>query len=106
MPIPKGDVVSEIQGIARADDGRLFLTMHLRERMLERTILERQVYQCIRHGLPVGDPVWNTEVDPGWKVVFERYCAGERLRVATKLINDNGHLVVVMSAYWRGREDV
>ena len=99
--VNKDDAVGAIQEIATADDGRLFMTTHVRQRMAERSILERQIVQRVRLGLPVDIPKWNTNEDSGWEVLFERVCAGSPLRVAVKLIENDEDLVVVMTAYWR-----
>lgn len=101
LPVPKDEVVDIIKKIAKADDGRLALSEHCIQRMLERDILQRQVINCIRQGNPVRGPDWDTNIESGWKVTFERVCAGQAINVGVKLLERETDFVLVLTTFDR-----
>ena len=100
LPTPKSDAVTEIQRIAREDDGHVYFTPHADERMIERDISRLQVTRTICNGHVADGPEWCTESEKGWKCRFRWISAGARINVVVKLIDrTDGQCDLVVTAW-------
>lgn len=85
----------KLRGIV-ADSNRVVLTPHAKRRMSERRINLRQVLECLRRGRVV-EPAHLT-IHGDWKATVEHQCAGEVVRVAVAIEQqDDGELAVVVT---------
>jgi hypothetical protein len=96
--VQQGSVVTVMRETAR-DSGRVFYTVHAEERMVERNITRRHVERCIAEGQLNGAPEWLADHE-SWRVELILRVAGVRLCVAAVLEEDEeGHQVVVITAF-------
>jgi len=100
--VPKADAVGRIYEIAQKETHRVLLLDHAHMRMLERDITHRQVFKVLRHGNPTDGPAWESTGEPGWKCVFRRITAGERIDVVAKLIERDGQAIVLVLTVFKG----
>ena len=74
----------------------MVLTPHAKRRMSERRINLRQVLECLRRGR-IFEPAHLT-IHGDWKATVEHQCAGEVVRVAVAIEQqDDGELAVVVT---------
>ena len=98
--IKKCDVDVEIRRLATGVSSRFFFTEHAEMRMIERNITKRQVFNVVRNGDLVKDPVWDTDKESGWKCRYNWITAGASVTVVVKLIErSNGHCDLVITAF-------
>ena len=97
--IKKCDVDLEIRRLATGVSGRFFFTEHAEMRLIERDITRRQVFNVVRSGKLIEDPVWDTENERGWKCRYNWITAGASVTVVVKLVERNdGHYDLVITA--------
>jgi len=98
--IKKCDVDVEIRRLAMGMSGRFYFTDHAEMRLLERDITKRQVFNVVRSGNLLTDPVWDTEKESGWKCRYSWITAGASVTVVVKLVErSNGHCDLVITAF-------
>ena len=98
--IKKCDVDSEIRRLATGISGRFFFTEHAEMRMIERDITKRQVFNVVRNGKIIEDPVWENNNEKGWKCRYNWITAGASVTVVVKLLErDDGHCDLVVTAF-------
>ncbi len=77
---------------------RIFLTDHVKERMLERGITRKQVFCCLRNGHFLDGPNWSD--NRNWEMKLEVLSAGDPVIVVAALDHDsNGNYSVVITTY-------
>ena len=98
--IKKCDVDAEIRRLATGVSGRFYFTAHAEMRLLERDITKRQVFNVVRSGKLVEEPVWDTEKESGWKCRYNWITAGVSVTAVVKLVERNdGHCDLVITAF-------
>lgn len=88
----------DIAAIVASDDGRLFLTDHAKERMLQRNITishVRQVLTC-RHNEVTESVHLNDNNE--WKLTIEGFACGQKIRLPVVLVNPPNTGVLVVTA--------
>lgn len=76
------------------DTSRVFITRHARDRMRERTVLQDEVYECLRQGLIRLTP--EPDLKTGNLVCrMERYVCGRSIGICVALADDDPDLIVV-----------
>lgn len=93
------DVEAEIRRIATEDSARVVLLPHARDRMLQRDISTRQVFNALRFGSLDSAVEWDTNQDRGWKCRFSRLAAGAPVTVVVKLIEHEGRRCLVVTVW-------
>ena len=93
------DVETEIRRIANEVSARVVLPPHARDRMLQRGISTRQVFNALRFGSLDSAVEWDTNKDKGWKCRFSRITAGVPVTAVVKLIEQNGHRCLVVTVW-------
>lgn len=86
----------EIIRDAAADSGRVIFTDHAQRRMRKRRITLAQVLTCLRRGVIVEAPYWDS-VHGTWPVTMERLTAGERVTVGMAI--DLTKRVIIVTAF-------
>lgn len=95
-----GAAVLKIQEIAQGDTASVIFSDHAHMRMRERGITQSQVLRVLRSGDPRGPAEWDTEVEGGWKCVFRRRAAGDKLNVVVKLLQrKDSHFNLVITTF-------
>ena len=98
--IRKPDVDTEIRRLATGVLGRFFFSDHAEMRLIERDITKRQVFNVVRSGTLVEEPVWDTEKESGWKCRYHWITAGVSITVVVKLVErSDGHCDLVITAF-------
>lgn len=96
----KVDVDAEIRRLATGVSGRFFFTQHAEMRMVERNITKRQVFNVVRDGKLLEEPVWDSEIEEGWKCRYNWITAGVGITVVVKLLErSDGHCDLVITAF-------
>lgn len=65
-----------------AEEGKVILTHHARERMVERDVSFEQILNCLKKGIICEGP---SGCKDGYKITMERMAAGEQLYVVCVL---------------------
>ncbi|MCL2296970.1 MAG: DUF4258 domain-containing protein [Proteobacteria bacterium] len=100
IPIGRGmrlerDVERTIRDLAN-DSGRVFVTRHAKERMLERRVTRPQILECLRKGR-ITEPL-HQEASGSWIGTFSRTVAGQDVDVVAKLQEkSDGEFVLVIT---------
>lgn len=97
--IKKDQVLDEIQRIAGEFSGQVLFTDHAEDRMIERNITKRQVFNVLRDGSLDQGPEWETQNGGGWVCRIGWITAGKHIFVVVKLTeNDDGLCDIVITA--------
>lgn len=82
-----------------ADSSRVFLSAHARQRMRERHISVRQVFECLKRGQIAEPPHQDTRGD--WKCTVSWLHAGDDVNVAVAFKRDeqSGELLIVITVF-------
>jgi hypothetical protein len=81
-----------------ADDSKVFICQHARERMKERNITRPQVLSCLERGKIIESPCRDPRGD--WRCTIEHYTSGNVVTVAVAIkYNDNGERIVVVTVF-------
>jgi hypothetical protein len=79
-----------------SDSARILFSHHARQRMKQRKVSAQQVYQCLLKGRI--DEATHLDMHGSWRCTVERVCAGESVRVAVAMYqNENGQWVSVIT---------
>jgi len=98
--IKKCDADQEIRRLATGLSGRFYFTAHAEMRLLERDITKRQVFNVVRNGNLVGDPVWDIDKECGWKCRYNWITAGASVTAVVKLVErSDGHCDLVITTF-------
>lgn len=98
--IKKCDVDAEIRHLATGVSGRFYFTEHAEMRMIERSITKRQVFNVVRSGTLLEDPIWDSDKESGWKCRYSWITAGVSVTAVVKLIErTDGHCDLVITAF-------
>lgn len=98
--IKKCDADAEIRRLATGVSGRFYFTAHAEMRLLERDITKRQIFNAVRDGDLIGDPVWDTDKESGWKCRYNWITAGAGVTAVVKLVErTDGHCDLVITAF-------
>jgi len=98
MPSPLDKAVDEIRKLAE-DSVNIFFVGHASSQMTDRGIIQTQVIECLRRGVVVEGPAWDTYQQKGWKVTMESFCAGRSIGVAAKLVEEGDSHILVITAF-------
>lgn len=91
--------VQEIRRIAKADDGRVRLSGHARDRMKQRGFDFLDIKRCLVKGLVVGDGAYLSEHND-WKAKFKSVVCGAPVQVVAALKTDPcGNSVLVVTLF-------
>lgn len=81
-------------------DGRVSITVHAKQRMLERSISMRRVLRCLGNGEVIGNP-WRDQGN--WKVKIQDVTTGVELFVIAAIVADkDGEKALVVTTYEGG----
>jgi len=80
-------------------DGKVSLSMHCKERMIERDITMQQVITCLAKGKVTEDPFLNYANKGGYETTIERTVAGDKLRLGVCLKFSQKILVITAIKY-------
>lgn len=94
IPSPLDNAVDEIRKLA-GDSANVYFTPH----SSNHGIIQTQVIECLRHGIVVEGPVWDTFKQKGWKVTMQLFCAGRNIGVAAKLVEQGDSYILVITAF-------
>jgi len=91
------DALSILHGCV-ANDSRVFISPHAKERMLERNITLKQVLACIEKGRITESPYRDVRGD--WRCSIEHYTSGNAVTVAIAFkYNNSGERIVVVTVF-------
>lgn len=91
------DALSILRGCV-ANDSRVFISPHAKERMLERNITLKQVLTCIEKGRITESPYRDVRGD--WRCSIEHYTSGSAVTVAIAFkYNNSGERIVVVTVF-------
>lgn len=79
------------------DSAKVFMTKHAEDRLADRSLTMTQVYKCLQHGEVIEGPVLDSEQQLGWKIKLQKLCAGVRVQVVCKLVQQRGEYVLVIT---------
>jgi hypothetical protein len=83
---------------AAAETARVYMTPHAKQKMRERQIAPRQVYECLRKGY-VSEPA-RINIKGNWQCTLTWRHAGDDVSVAAALERDDGgDWVIVVTAF-------
>ncbi len=89
----------EILREAAKNSARVFISPHPRKQMTKRKITDVQVLRCLANGQIKEGPARG--IKGGWEVAMESLSAGDVLRMAAALYqDDDGNYVVIITAYY------
>jgi hypothetical protein len=102
IKLPKfraSDVRAEIQRIANEDTICVEYLDHSLERMTQRGITTSQVLKVLKGGEQIGDVLWCTEKEDGWRCKLKRICAGSQITVVAKLVERENSICLVVTTW-------
>ena len=83
---------------AAQDTGNVFFEPHAKQRMRQRKITPRHVYECLRRGV-IDEPA-HLNVRGNWKCTLRHVWAGDEVRVVAVLERDeNGNWIAVVTVF-------
>lgn len=95
MQLSDAGFIKKLRAIAK-DSSRVILTKHAKQRMRQRRINDRQVFECLRKG-HIHEPAHLT-IQGDWKATLEHQYAGGVVRVAVAIERqEDGELAVVVT---------
>jgi len=95
LPLNDANFLNRLRLIV-ADSSKVVLLRHAKERMRERKVSFRQVLDCLRLGRLAEKAHQSIQGD--WKATLEHQCAGEIVRVAVAIEEqESGDLAVVIT---------
>lgn len=95
MRLTDAGFLKKVRAIAKESD-RVVITKHAKQRMRQRKINDRQVFECLRKGR-IAEPAHLT-IQGDWKATLEHQCAGDVVRVAVAIEEqEDGDLAVVVT---------
>jgi hypothetical protein len=94
-------IEKEIENKVRflAKEGLIGWTKHAKERMIERGISTLQVISCLMKGKITEGPVYTHEKGGGYRITFDKICAGHSVRVVSVLSSIEKLLIVTVIKY-------
>ena len=96
------EAVAKIRALAE-ESVNVYFIKHASDQMDKRGITQTQATDCLRRGVVVEGPTWDTYQQKGWKVTMESFCAGRTVGIAAKLIETGDSHVLVITAFKKGR---
>lgn len=95
IPLTPASFLKKLREIAQ-DSHRVIITLHAKQRMRERRINTKQVFECLRTG-QIAEPVHKT-LQGDWKATLEYLYAGDLVRVVVALEQqEDGDFAVVVT---------
>lgn len=95
----KHEAVDEIKRIAREESSSVDLLDHARERMVQRGITTKQIFNVLKNGQQVGDVRWDSKKEPGWRCTLRRITAGVEVTVVAKLVTRENSTCLVVTTW-------
>lgn len=90
---------SILNDIASHHSERVIITYHAEERMKNRKISIRQVFNCLKNGRFKDEPYWNNAAK-NWQMTIETITAGDGIGLAIALeTDDKGNKIIIITAY-------
>lgn len=102
IKLPKfraNEVRAEIKRIAHEDTICVEYLDHSLERMTQRGITTGQVLKVLKGGEQIGDVLWCTEKEDGWRCKLKRICAGSQITVVAKLVEREDSTCLVVTTW-------
>lgn len=97
FPLSKKKALQVIRELS-ADSGRVFITRHARDRMLERCVSRPDVMCCLESGQITEGPA--LEANGAWRCTVNWFRAGSPLTVVAVIdYDDEGNFIVVVTTY-------
>ena len=97
--VKRSEVEKEIRRIAIDSTKDVIKLDHAVDRMEQRGITDRQIFNVLRDGDRSPEICWDTHKERGWKCSFHRITAGESITVAVKLVERNSIKCLILTAY-------
>ncbi len=86
-----------IRDIVR-DTSKVIITNHAQQRMAERNISAKQIFECLKKGTVAESP--HRQPNGDWKLTLAVKSSGDLINVAVALTNDGkGNLAVVITTF-------
>ena len=95
-PFELKDVEAKIHELAQNSEN-VFIHPHAKDRMHEREILRVQVDRCLQTGRVIEGPTLDSFKQGGWKVTMEHSTAGQRVKLAAKLVEEGDGWILVIT---------
>lgn len=83
--------------VCAADDSKVFISQHARERMVQRKITRPQILRCLENGKISESPYRDPKGD--WRCTIEHYTAGSVITVAVAIKYNNGERTVIVTVF-------
>lgn len=97
--IKKEQVEEEIRRIAHEATECVIKLDHAIDRMEQRDITDRHIFNVLRLGERIDNIDWNTDKERGWKCTFRRITAGKNVTVATKLVKRDKNTCLIVTVF-------
>ncbi len=98
LPGPQHNIEATVRRLA-LDSAKVFMTKHAEDRLVERKLTMTQVYKCLQTGDVIEGPTLDSHQQQGWRIQMQKLCAGVRVQVVCKLVQQRGEYILVITVF-------